>query len=120
MAYSKLTAALMLAAMAAWPCAVLACEATDIEIRQADIRPASGDRFRVVGELFNRCDEPTSPDMAVTFRDAAGKVLGVQTFSPPGAYNIGPNTSFPFESRSFDKPPGTASTDVRVIGVVKM
>ena len=74
---TKLIAALMAGAMMIGP--AFACQPSDIEIKQADWRVNSDGWITVVGELVNHCNEPTGAYFAFTFRDAAGKVVGVDT-----------------------------------------
>jgi hypothetical protein len=71
----------------------------DIEIRQADWHPFKDDPeyFQIVGEFFNRCSEPTGVHLAFTFRNAAGKVVGVKELWPASVRNVEPHASYPFE-----------------------
>ena len=73
-----------------------ACQTDDIEIRQADWHRVRNS-INIVGEFFNRCTEPTGVQLAFTFRDSAGKVVGVKEGWPASTRNIEPNTTYPFE-----------------------
>jgi hypothetical protein len=57
-----------------------ACRTDDIEILQADFRRLSNERILAIGELVNRCTEPTGIILQLTFRDGDRKVVTVEKF----------------------------------------
>ncbi len=107
----KLIAALMVGAIIISP--ALACQPSDIEVKQADWRFIPGSVIDVVGEIFNQCSDPTVAKLSFIFRDANGKVAGVTRrfldTAPPKA-------SLPFEI-SASALPTTISMTVNVVSV---
>jgi hypothetical protein len=92
-----------------------ACRTDDIEIRQSDWHRIR-DTIKIVGEFLNRCAEPAGVQLAFTFRDSAGKVVGVRELWPASIRNVEPNTTYPFEL-SVDGYVTASSMTVRVLEV---
>jgi len=92
-----------------------ACQASDIAIRQADWHRVR-DTIKIVGEFFNQCSEPTGVQLAFTFRDDAGKVVGVKELWPASTRNVEPKSTYSFELM-IESYPSASSMAARVLEV---
>jgi hypothetical protein len=114
------TASTLLAAMAIFATPSWACVPAEIEIRQIEWRrrppPLNPDEVDVVGELINKCAEPTGVRLQLTFRDADGKVVDVFEGWPASTRNIEAGASYAFKI-SFKADVRTKSMDTKVLEV---
>lgn len=104
-----------IAIVMASPCWAATCQTSDIDIRQADWHRIRSS-IKIVGEFLNRCAEPTGVELAFTFRNSEGKVVGVEELWPASTRNVEPNTTYPFEL-TIEVYPSASSMAARVLDV---
>lgn len=74
-----------------------ACSAADFSIEGFKMKPATGGRLSLSGQLVNHCKEPAAAQVKIEAKDAGGKVLQSKQGWPNGTTNMTPGQSVDFD-----------------------